>query len=87
MIAFLQLRNEAGGPSAYLALSANPLYLANIGIYTAQILIGDSFMARIYTYSALIIISHDVPGIPRIYCMGKGQTSSMLGIGFPHSKH
>lgn len=50
MIAFLQYREEPGGPSTYLSISADPLYLTKIGIYTAQTVIGDSFMVSYIIY-------------------------------------
>lgn len=46
MIAFLSKNNGPGEIDEWLSGTSDALYLANVGIYVIQTLIGDSFMVR-----------------------------------------
>lgn len=50
MMAFLQGRDKAGGPSAYLSSTSSSLYIAKIAVYTASTMVGDCFMVKITSY-------------------------------------
>lgn len=86
MVAFLKERDEPGGPSAYLSITANSLYLGKIGIYTMQTMIGDSFMVCLSSYWQCRSKHIDALGISHVYCLGQRQTSSRRILNIAYSE-
>ncbi|KAH8111780.1 hypothetical protein DFH11DRAFT_1611931 [Phellopilus nigrolimitatus] len=44
VLAFINERDELGGPDAYFAATSDTLYLFKVGLYTIQTLVGDAFL-------------------------------------------